>query len=115
MESTLFHIIDTSMWNDAQHQTHYSPASVAAEGFIHLSLRSQVLRPANLLYHGRNDLHLLVIDAARIDAEVVMEPGSHGETELFPHLYGELNLDSVDRVVKFPCNGDGTFLLPVEL
>jgi len=115
MKSALFHIIDASSWNAAQQCTQYAPPSFAVEGFIHLSHRDQILRPANLLYHGREDLLLLVIDESLVDAEVVMEPGSHGETELFPHLYGALNLDSLDRVIEFPCKEDGSFLLPAEL
>ncbi len=115
MKPALFHIIDRSTWSDAQRQTHYAPPSFAAEGFIHLSLRNQILRPANLLYGGRNDLQLLVIDADNVQSPVVMELGSHGESELFPHLYGELNLDAVVRVVDFRCEDDGSFSLPVEL
>lgn len=115
METDLFHIIDTATWHAAQQHPRYAPSSFATEGFIHLSLRDQILRPANLLYHGRDDLLLLVIDAGKVDAPVVMEPGSHGEDELFPHMYGELNLDSVDRVVDFPCADDGSFSLPLGL
>lgn len=115
MKPALFHIIDKATWSDARQRAQYAPASFEVEGFIHLSRREQILRPANLLYHGRTDLCLLVIDPARLDGEVVMERGSHGEAELFPHLYGRLNIDAVDRVIEFPCNEDGAFTLPVEL
>ena len=35
--------------------------------------------------------------------------------ELFPHLYGELNVDAVVRVIELPCEGDGSFRLSREL
>lgn len=111
----LFHIIGRTDWNAAQEKGAYEPGSLATEGFIHLSQRSQILRPANLLYTGRDDLALLVIAPERVDSEVVLEPGSHGETENFPHLYGPLNLDAVVDVIDFPCGDDGTFELPSGL
>ena len=43
--------------------------------------------------------------------------GARGEGagELFPHLYGELNVDAVVRVVELPCEVDGSFRLPEGL
>ena len=35
--------------------------------------------------------------------------------ELFPHLYGELNVDAVVRVIELPCEVDGSFRLPEAL
>ena len=101
---TLFHIIAESDWRVAKELGEYRPAGLANEGFIHLSKKNQILRPANLLYRGRTDLALLVIDPSSVTSDVVYEPGSHGETEHFPHLYGPLNLDAVIGVVPFPCN-----------
>ena len=115
MESVVFHIVGSRDWAEAQHRGRYAPDAFAIEGFIHLSSRGQILRPANLLYAGRDDLQLLVIDVSRLRAQVVYEPGSHGEDELFPHLYGQLNLDAVLDVVQFPCGPDGKFQLPSNL
>lgn len=112
----LFHIIGADEWEIAKAAGEYQPAGLASEGFIHLSRKEQILRPANLLYQGRVDLSLLVIDPSSVHHEVVFEPGSHGETEDFPHLYGPLNVDAVVDVVPFPWNGDGgRFVLPEGL
>jgi len=115
MELVLFHIIGEAEWARAEARGHYGPDSLTVEGFIHLSERGQILRPANLLYSGRGDLKLLVIDRSILRADVVYEPGSHGEDEVFPHLYGQLNLDAVVRTVDFPCEADGRFVLPADL
>ncbi len=115
MQETLFHIVGRSNWAAAQALGYYEPDGFDAEGFIHLSLKHQILRPANLLYTGRDDLMLLVIDHAKLTAEVIFEPGSHGEAEHFPHLYGRMNLDAVEGVIDFPGEPDGSFVLPEAL
>ncbi len=115
MTDRLFHIVARSDWSEAETLGRYAPDSYAVEGFIHLSRLDQVLRPANLLYRGRSDLVLLVVEPERLRPDVVFEPGSHGEDELFPHLYGPLNLDAVVAVIDFPAGNDGGFELPAEL
>ena len=60
---------------------------------------------------GRRDLVLLVIDPARLAAELVYED-CYEVGQAFPHIYGPLNLNAVVSVVPFPPLPDGTFALP---
>jgi uncharacterized protein (DUF952 family)/GNAT superfamily N-acetyltransferase len=88
---------------------HISPAvgpvsPTGGEAFVHLSRPHQVLTPANLLYGGRRDLVLLVLDEARCAPDVVVEGG-------FPHLYRPIDEDDIVDVVGFPCDDDGRFRL----
>lgn len=109
---TLLHIAARADWEHAQQQGSYQ-----LDGpYLHLSERHQVLRPANLLYRGRDDLVLLVIARDALPAgALVYEPGAHGEDERFPHLYAPLPLDAVVGVVEFPCGADGSFALPADV
>ncbi len=75
-------------------------------GFIHCSFADQVRRTADLFYRGRSDVVLLVIDPARLDAEVRVENLDGGEG-LFPHLYGPLPIDAVVRVDPVAAGEDG--------
>jgi uncharacterized protein (DUF952 family) len=107
----ILHITSRADWKSAQARGDYGLDTVAAEGFIHCSTPEQVLGPANALYRGRRDLVLLVIDPARLKAELVYED-CYEAGQTFPHIYGPLNLDAVARVVPFPPLPDGTFNLP---
>ena len=89
----------------------YEVESLTSEGFIHCSERAQVTGTANLLFRGRDDLVLLVIDEQRLDAPVKREPAVPGGP-LFPHIYGPLNLDAVAQILPFSPGEDGTFVLP---
>jgi uncharacterized protein (DUF952 family) len=62
-------------------------------------------------------LLLALVDTEQLHAELKYEPPYEGEQEvesgeLFPHLYGTLNLDAVIRVLEFEPQADGTFRLP---
>ena len=101
-----------SEWEAARVLGDYRLDTLDSEGFIHCSTPQQVLGPANALYRGQDDLVLLVIDPARLTAELVYED-CYEAGEAFPHIYGPLNLDAVVRVVPFPPLPDGSFVLPV--
>ena len=91
----------------------YRPASLAREGFIHLSSEAQWLATANRFYRGRADLLLVSIDGDRLRAELRHEPA---DGDIFPHLYGPLNLNAVDFVSPLPCAAtDGSFHLPCHV
>ncbi len=112
----VFHIVKRSEWELAAARGSYAAASLRAEGFIHCSTIAQVIDTANRFYRGERDLVVLCIDEARVRAELRYEApaGRHGESmrDRFPHLYGELNVDAVVRVVELPCEADGSFRLP---
>lgn len=108
----IFHIARSEEWKQALEDGCYRTGSLEAEGFIHFSTGKQLLRTAEKFYHGNREVVLLVIDPARLAAELKYEPV--GE-QFFPHLYGTLNLDAVSRVVSFTPLPDGTFTWPESL
>jgi uncharacterized protein (DUF952 family) len=110
----LYHITTLADWEAAQAAGSYQSDSLGAQGFIHCSTREQVLKVANRFYRGRHGLVLLAIDPTRLRPEVRYE-NLEGGAELFPHLYGPLNLDAVSGVHAFEPIVDGGFALPPGL
>lgn len=102
----IVHICSEEDWQAAQAAGEYWADSLESEGFIHFSTSEQALDTANHYYPGRMDLLLLWIDPAKLAAELRWET-SHGE--VYPHLYGTLNLEAVLRVTPFTLAEDGTF------
>lgn len=109
------HIVKRSEWDKALALGTYAPASFRSEGFIHCSTLAQVIGTANRFYRGQRDLIVLCIEESRLTAELKYEAPAipHDEVagDLFPHLYGELNVEAVARVVELPCEADGSFVL----
>ena len=114
MTDYIYHITSQVSWSAAQLSGTYKADSLAKEGFIHCSKASQILRVANSYYLEQHGLVILMIDPALLKPGLRWEPGSDRADELFPHIYGPLNLDAVKRVFDFPPGLDGKFLLPLD-
>jgi uncharacterized protein (DUF952 family) len=115
MTGFIYHITSRSSWSSAHPSGVYSADSLASQGFIHCSQADQVLRVANSFYTGQPGLVILVIDSSRLKSGLRWEPGTDKADELFPHLFGPLNLDAVINVLEFPTGSDGKFSLPQKL
>lgn len=108
--SRIYHITSGDAWRRARAAGLYAADSLAAEGFIHLSTREQLLWVAGRFYRGTAGLVLLEVDPARLTAELRYEESEPGQR--FPHLYGPLNLDAVTAAHPFPPEPDGSFRMP---
>lgn len=109
MSGSIYHITRRSEWESAQAGGVYTADSLFKSGFIHCSSHEQVFRVANFLYHGQTDLVLLEIDPSRLQSEVRWEPGSDKADELFPHVYGPLNLEAVRKLIDLQPGEAGDF------
>ena len=104
----IFHLTPAATWADARRAGVYAADSLATEGFIHCSTAEQVVWVANTRFRDRHDLVLLNIDSGQLSAPVKYE-NLEGGTQLFPHLYGPLNLDAVVGVTFFLPDQSGAF------
>jgi uncharacterized protein (DUF952 family) len=118
-ETTLIlHITSKVEWLEAQQRGEYIAPSLKTEGFIHCSTEKQVLHVANAFYRGRNDLVLLKLDEAKLKPELKWEPPAgprfpgHSDSDLFPHIFGPINLTAVASVLDFEPDSAGMFILP---
>lgn len=101
----LYHIAEPGAWTAGRD---YQPAAFAAEGFVHLSTRAQVLATAERYYAGREGLQLLAIDPAALGAALVYE-AAPGAEERFPHYYGAIPAAAVVDAAPLRLQGDGGF------
>ena len=115
----IFHITTQMAWDDAQNSGEYRAASLLTEGFIHCSTLAQVLPVANNFYKGQDGLVLLSIEPTLLSSELKWEAPSGGtpppgvpEGDLFPHIYGPINLDAVVSVSDLTRNSNDEWILP---
>ncbi len=106
----MYHITRAKDWQKALEEGGYQADTLASQGFIHCSMRSQVVAVANRIYRGQHGLVLLEIDSGRVQPEIRNE-NLEGGAELYPHIYGRLNLEAVEKVIEFEPGPDGSFTL----
>lgn len=90
----IYHVITKTMWQDAVAKGYYEAPSLLTEGFIHTSTEKQVHGVLERYYKQQHDLLLLHIDETKLTAELKYELAP-SVNEMFPHIYGRLNLDAV--------------------
>ena len=101
-DNHIYHVARAQEWEAAQAQSTYAPATLPDDGFIHASQADQLARlQRSGLFGSDTEWVVLTVDPLKVQAEVRYEPGDDppGVTsppgELFPHIYGPLNLDAV--------------------
>ena len=112
MTDPIFHIAVAAEWVAAT--SAYRPDRFDEDGFIHCSTASQVMQVARTRFRGRRDVVLLRIDPDEVEREVRLENLEDGH-ELFPHIYGELDLSAVTGIEPLVLGPDGEFVTPILL
>jgi uncharacterized protein (DUF952 family) len=109
----ILHITQRDRWEAATKLGNYSSDSLATEGFIHCSTLAQVIGSANRFFKDQTNLVILEIAIDRVTAEIKYE--GVDPQNLYPHIYGELNIDAVDRVIPLSAGADGLLTMPAQL
>jgi uncharacterized protein (DUF952 family) len=111
-KSLIYILCSLADYETAMHQGTYQPESLETEGFIHASPAEKLTRVANKYYQDKKDLQLLYINPERVTSQILWEPISNGD--LYPHIYGPLNVDAVTMHRLIRPKEDGTFEIRPE-
>ena len=107
----IYKICPASAWREAERLGVYrGSADDTRDGFIHFSAASQVDETARRHFFGQTGLFLIEVDADALGDALRWEPSRNDE--LFPHLYGELDLGAVTGVLSMRARSDGYHDLP---
>jgi glutathione S-transferase len=109
----IFHIATQQDWDAAIEAGDYRVSTLrrtlAEVGFIHCSTAAQVQTVADRYYRGLMDLLLLTVETARLSSRMQLDPVGQ---EMYPHIYGPLNLDAVVDVTPLVTAPDGAIKVP---
>jgi uncharacterized protein (DUF952 family) len=107
----IYHICRREEWEAGKAAGVYQGSSQdISDGFIHFSTGVQVRRSAAKHRAGQSGLELLTVEPSALGDSLKWEPSRAGE--LFPHLYGTLQLTAVIRVDDLHLGPDGLHVFP---
>ena len=84
-----------------------------ADGFMHFSTAEQLAESAAKHRAGVADLLLIAVDSASLGPALKWESSRGGQ--LFPHLYGELDVSRVISALELPLSDDGYHIFPDDI
>ncbi|MBT2401864.1 DUF952 domain-containing protein [Streptomyces sp. ISL-100] len=110
----IHHVVTLSDWNTLPNHA-YAPASLAEDGFVHCSPdEATTLAIVNAFYRSApRPLLVLLLDEGRLASRVEWEeavpapPTGVAEGTLFPHVFGPINRDAVERILEIQWDGKG--------
>jgi uncharacterized protein (DUF952 family) len=107
----IYKICRASAWREAERQGVFRGSPVdLSDGFIHFSTAAQVAETARKHFFGQTGLFLIAVDADALGDALRWETSRNDE--LFPHLYGELDLGAVTGVLSVRARSDGYHDIP---
>jgi uncharacterized protein (DUF952 family) len=109
--STIYKICPASAWREAERQGVFrGSADDKRDGFIHFSTAAQVVETARRHFFGQTGLFLIAVDVGSLGEALRWEPSRNDD--LFPHLYGELDLGVVTAILDLRARSDGFHDVP---
>jgi uncharacterized protein (DUF952 family) len=109
----IYILVRPNTWEIAQKSRLFYEVSLANEGFIHACEWRQLDRVANAYFGDADPLVLAAINPARVKPPVRWEE-SRSTGDIYPHIYGPLNMDAVTEVLTLQRGEEGRFTIPAN-
>ena len=111
MSDKIYKIVGQAEWEKAEANGVFRGAEIdLQDGFIHFSAQHQVKETAAKHFAERDDLLLVTVASDDLGEALKWEISRGGD--LFPHLYSELDLKDVSKVVELRLDEAGNHSFP---
>jgi uncharacterized protein (DUF952 family) len=100
-------------WSAAQLQRIFlGSAKDKEDGFLHFSTTAQLVETLARHFNDAQELVLVAVETDALGRDLKWETADNGQ--VYPHLYGPLNLSAVRWTSTIPRKPNGAFALPVQ-
>ncbi len=106
----IYKLLPGSEWRAAQAAGRFEGSAIdVTDGYIHFSTAAQAQETGRKYFHGKADLMVLAVEGDSLGAALKWEPSRGGD--LFPHLYGALDVASVVEASPVALDAKGVPML----
>lgn len=99
----VYHLCIQSDFDRLKTEDSYQTQDLAETGFIHCCTKQQMSGVLDRFFNEEQELIALKINPSKLKAKIVYEL-SDQQLELFPHIYGCINLNSVEEITSINYN-----------
>jgi uncharacterized protein (DUF952 family) len=111
LNRSLYKVVPEEVWRSAEAEGLFRGSGIdLSDGFIHLSAADQVVETVSKHFTGQQGLLLVTIDGDKLGSALRWEPSRDGA--LFPHVYGVIPMEAVDKVDPLPLDASGVHQFP---
>lgn len=105
----ILHCMKEKSWNKVKDKKSFGKKDIRKFGFIYCSTVEYFWRVAPNFKNMDEPLVLICIDENKLNSEIRYED-SDNCGRLYPHIYGEINQDSVIQVLPFLRDSNGDYI-----
>ncbi|MCH5320984.1 MAG: DUF952 domain-containing protein [Eubacterium sp.] len=105
----ILHCMKEKSWSKVKNKKSFGKKDIKRCGFIHCSTIEYFWRVAPNFKNVDEPLVLICIDETKLTSEVRYED-SDNCGRCYPHVYGEINIDSVVQVLPFLRDSKGDYI-----
>lgn len=102
----IYHIATRKEWDYHAGTASYVPFAYDQDEFIHCCDLHQLAAVANEYFPGGGDLLVLELAPTKLEPQTIYEQNGK---EKYPHVYGPINKDATNRMVRVQRNANGLF------
>lgn len=111
MNKSLYKVLPAAEWRAAEAAGCFRGWGIdLQDGYIHLSSADQVVETVARHFADQDGLLLVTVSGDKLGSALRWEPSRGGE--LFPHVYGVIPIDAVEKVEPLPHGDGGTHQFP---
>ena len=106
----IYHIARMNEWENWIQDSQYSPPSLLDEGFIHCSVKDDLVESARCWFGDEDTLVVLCIDPLEITAEIRYE-NSAERSSAMPHIFGPVPVHAIQSILIMSRDAGGKYIL----